>query len=92
MRRMLGQRTVDKEAAMDQWTQVSPYGWQHPSGWAIALLYVLGQPGYMLSREATIHGPFESLWDAKARHAILFPAFSAIEVETPEQAEAELCD
>ncbi|MEW1781343.1 hypothetical protein AB0305_03985 [Arthrobacter sp. NPDC080086] len=92
MRRTLGQPTVDKEAAMDYWTQVSPYGWEHPSGWAIALLYVLGQPGYMLSRDATIHGPFESLWDAKARHAILAPAFSAIEVETPELAEAELCD
>ncbi|WP_426400898.1 hypothetical protein ACN9M1_26575 (plasmid) [Ralstonia sp. R-29] len=77
---------------MDHWTQVSPYGWELLSGWAIALLYVLGQSGYMLSREATIHGPLESLWDAKARHAMLAPAFSASEVETPELAEAELCD
>ncbi len=36
---------------MDNWNQVSGYGWEHPSGWAIALMNVLGEPGYMLSRE-----------------------------------------
>jgi len=34
----------------------------------------------MLSREAVIHGPFDSLWDAKARHAILVPSFEPAEI------------
>lgn len=58
---------------MDDWTQVSPYGWTHPSGWSIALMNVHGQAGYMPSCSAVIHGPFDALWDAKARHAILVP-------------------
>ncbi|MHA6823947.1 hypothetical protein ACQUJT_20275 [Ralstonia pseudosolanacearum] len=77
---------------MDNWTQISPYGWEHPGGWAIALLYVLGEPGYMLSRDTIIHGPFESLWDAKARHAILAPPFPDTVTDLPVLAEAELCD
>ena len=56
---------------MDNWDQVSGYGWEHPSGWAIALMNVRGQPAYMLSRNGAIHGPFDSLADAKARHATL---------------------
>ncbi|RNM03245.1 hypothetical protein [Ralstonia pseudosolanacearum] len=59
---------------MEEWTQVSPYGWTHPSGWAIALMNVHGQAGYMLSCNAFIHGPFDKLWDAQARHAILAPS------------------
>lgn len=62
---------------MDDWLQVSDYGWEHPSGWAVALMYVRGEPGYMLSQDRVIHGPFDSLWDAKARHAILGPHLRA---------------
>ncbi|MBA9846818.1 MULTISPECIES: hypothetical protein [Pseudomonadota] len=69
---------------MDNWNQVSGYGWEHPSGWAIALMNVLGEPGYMLSRESSIHGPFDSLSDAKARHAILVPSFDQAEVDSAE--------
>jgi hypothetical protein len=64
----------------------------HADGWAIAVLYVLGQPGYMLSRGAVIHGPFASLWDAKARHAILAPSFAALKAEVAVQDDLELCD
>jgi hypothetical protein len=69
---------------MDNWKQVSGYGWEHPSGWAIALMNVLGKPGYMLSREGAIHGPFGSLADAKARHAFLVPSFEPAEVDPAE--------
>lgn len=68
------------EADMDNWKQLSDYGWEHPSGWAIALMRVHGEASYMLSREGVIHGPFDSLWDAKARHAILVPAFEPAEI------------
>lgn len=76
---------------MDNWMQVSDYGWEHPTGWAIALLYVLGQPGYMLSGGIVIHGPFESLWDAKARHAILAPVL-VLACPDVDEIEAELCE
>lgn len=77
---------------MENWSQVSEYGWVHSSGWAIALMYVRGEPGYMLSRESAVYGPFASLWDAQAHHAILVPAFSAAERDETEAAEAALCE
>ena len=67
---------------MDNWDQVSGYGWEHPSGWAIALMNVQGQPAYMLSRNGAIHGPFDSLADAKARHAILVPCFEPADIDS----------
>lgn len=69
---------------MDNWNQVSGYGWEHPSGWAIALMKVQGHPAYMLSRDGAIHGPFDSLADAKALHAILEPSLEAAEVHPTE--------
>lgn len=40
-------------------------------------LNVHGKAAYMLSCNAIIHGPFDGLWDAKARHAILAPSASS---------------
>lgn len=75
---------------MDDWTQVSQYGWTHSSGWSIALMNVHGQAGYMLSCNAIAHGPFDGLWDAKARHAILAP--SASSADDTYKAEEAQCD
>lgn len=69
---------------MDNWKQLSDYGWEHPSGWAIALMRVHGEAAYMLSREGVIQGPFDSLSDAKARHSILAPAFESDEISDAE--------
>jgi len=45
----------------------------------------------MLSSNTVIHGPFDSLWDAKARHAIFAPAFTT-PIEAVVELEPELCD
>lgn len=66
------------KADMENRSQASEHNRTHSCGWAIALMYVRGEPGYMLTRESAIYGPFESLWDARMRHAILVPAFSGV--------------